>query len=633
MIRRALFTAAAFFVFTGPIWSLDAVEFLFSIHGVDPNTKQKILIFTDSAQVVLNQSASAFLPGFSLDLEITALDSSAVEFNAHLVTLGNKGQAVGKRFKTEFGLPAIINDIEVKKGSIYSLTLVPSRRVQLSDRECIYNHNAGTDFTIFPSANFDLHFLKGSLASYHKATLKNLFETEYRLFRGVFHFSQSGKESLFLFPCESHSVIWDKRFGTAVDPTRNNCYSLYGTGLNTSDPFIMIHGSILRNYGYAPPFLSEGLANYFSMAVYTIKKLKKSGGLIPIKDLLNTKTYLTSDPVASDAIGATFVRYLIDKYTAENFMQLYNQSDDLNLLSKVESIYAKPIKSLEKEWSNYVDTLKIPGQLFGQFADRASQMWNYSLALEYRQRAYELSESKADSLAQLELLAGAYFLSGDYFNAAASQEKLARSGDKNYHYLLSLAGYRMMNGDYNGAQSDLMSVRSFDSTNEVLRFNLALNAIMLGDSIRASQIWNDLVNGVGSGQLAGESRVMLTHTLRHSEKQEDKDKAKDLLTVAIALFNQQMEVDPSVPNPYMWTGIALVGLGDGDNAYEQLNHALFLENRPFYIGMINLWLGKAADLRGKRDLAKTHYSEVLAGSSAAYHQDEAHKYIANPYSS
>lgn len=632
MIRRTLFTAAAFLVFTGQIWPLDAVEFLISIHGVQANTKQKILIFTDSTQVVLNQSASAFFPGFSLDLEITGLDSNAVEFNAHLVTLGNKSQAVGKRFKSEFGLPAIINDIEVKKGSVYSLTLVPSRRAQFPDRECTYNHNVGTDFTIFPSANFDLHFLKGSLASYHKTILKSLFETEYRLFRGVFHFNQSGKENLFIFPCESHSVIWDRRFGTALDPTRSNCYSLYGTGLNTTDPFILIHGSILRNYGYAPPFISEGLANYFSMAVYTVKKLKKSNQLVPLKELLNTKKYLNSDPVASDAIGATFVRYLIDQYTAEKFMQLYNQSDDLNLLSNMETIYSKPLKALEKEWANYVDTLKIPGQLFSQFADRASQMWNYALALEYRQRAYELSETRADSLARLELLCGAYFLSGDYFNAEASQEKLVHSGDKNFNYILSLAGYRMMNGNYSGAETDLMSIRSLDSTNDVLRFNLALNAMMLGDSVRAAQIWNDLAVGISSGQLAGESRVMLALSLQRSDIKEDKEKAKDLLTVAMALFNQQMEIDPSVPNPYMWTGIALVGLGEGENAYEQLNHAIFLENRPFYMGMINLWLGKAADLRGKRDLAKTHYSEVLAGNSAAYHQDEAHKYLASPFS-
>lgn len=632
MIRRLLYTFLAILILAGRLWPADAVEFLISIHGVDPATKQKILIFSDSTQVVLNQSASAFLTGFSVDLDITGLDSSAVEFNAHMNTLGVKGQTIGKRFKTEFGLPAIINDIEVKKGSTYSLTLVPSRRIQIPDRDCSYNHNSGTDFTIFPSANFDLHFLRGSLASYHAATLKNLFETEYRLFRGVFHFSQTGKQNLFLFPCESHSVIWDKRFGTAFDPTRNNCYSLYTTGLNTSDPFILIHGSILRNYGYAPPFLTEGLANYFSLAIYTVKKLKKSGGLIPLKELVNTRVYLTSDPIAADAISSTFVRYLIDKYTAEKFMELYDQSDDLNLLSKIESTYSKPIKTLEKEWANYVDTMKIPGQLFSQFADRASQMWNYSLALEYRQRAYELAENHADTLARLEQLAGAYFLSGDYFNAATNQDKFAKSDAKNYNHLIGLAGYRMMNGDYDVAESDLNSARRFDSTSEVLRFNMALNAILRGDSIQAAQIWNDLVNGVSSGQLAGESRVMLAHLLNHSEKPEDKDKARDLLTVAMALFNQQMEVDPAVPNSYMWTGIALVGLSDGDNAYDQLGHALFLENRPFYMGMINLWLGKAADLRGKRDLAKTHYSLVLAGSSAAYHQDEAHKYLENPYS-
>jgi hypothetical protein len=82
-----------------------------------------------------------------------------------------------------------------------------------------------------------------------------------------------------------------------------------------------------------------------------------------------------------------------------------------------------------------------------------------------------------------------------------------------------------------------------------------------------------------------------------------------------------------VPNPYLWTGIALVGLDDADNAYDQLNQALFLESRPFYKGMINLWLGKAADLRGKRDLARVHFSDVISGASAAYHQEEALKFI------
>jgi hypothetical protein len=58
---------------------------------------------------------------------------------------------------------------------------------------------------------------------------------------------------------------------------------------------------------------------------------------------------------------------------------------------------------------------------------------------------------------------------------------------------------------------------------------------------------------------------------------------------------------------------------------------LFLESRPFYIGMINLWLGKAADLRNKRELARKHFSEVMAVPSAAYHQDEAQKYLDSPY--
>jgi hypothetical protein len=56
-----------------------------------------------------------------------------------------------------------------------------------------------------------------------------------------------------------------------------------------------------------------------------------------------------------------------------------------------------------------------------------------------------------------------------------------------------------------------------------------------------------------------------------------------------------------------------------------------LENRPFYVGMVNLWLGKVNDLTGNRQAARDFYGAVLAGQSADYHQKQARYYLEHPY--
>jgi tetratricopeptide (TPR) repeat protein len=631
MIKRAYFIIPLLLISCADVYAANAVNFLIAIHQKDPATSQKVLLYSDSAVIVKGVPASAFLTGFSADIEIVDIDSITVSFNVHIVTLSGTNNTIAKRFKCEYELPAIIDDIEVKKNSFYSITLVPKERTNFPDRICGYNHNSGSEFSIYPSANFDLHHLRNSLASFHAVAIKNLIEGEYRLFRGLFHFNVTSKQDLFAFPCEAPSVIWDKRFGTAFDPARNNCYTLYATGLNTTDPFVMIHSAVLRSYGYAPPFLSEGFANYFSLAIHNMKKIKKAGRHLPLADLLNTKTYLNSDATMADVSSATFVRYLIDTYSADVFKKLYAAADDLNIKAKIESTYSKSIAALEREWLNYVDTLTIPVPLYSEFAARAEQMLNFPLALEYRQVALSLATTKTDSLIKLEQLVLAYFFNGDYFNAAASQKLLHKMSSKNESHLIGLAGYDMMNGEYDEALKNLKAARAGDSADAVLRFNLGLNYLCQGDTAGAQREWNNLVHDASVGQLNGESRIMLGLVLRNSGNLADKQQAQDLFTIGIALFNQQMQADPSIPNPYMWTGIALLGLNDADNSYDQLTQALFLESRPFYRGMINLWLGKAADLRGKRDLARKHYADVIAGAAAAYHHEEALKYLENGY--
>ena len=75
----------------------------------------------------------------------------------------------------------------------------------------------------------------------------------------------------------------------------------------------------------------------------------------------------------------------------------------------------------------------------------------------------------------------------------------------------------------------------------------------------------------------------------------------------------------------------MLGKDDTSNANDQIISAIFLETRPFYQGLGYLWLGKLADLRKEREVAKEYYAKVLELPAAKYHQAEAKRLISRPY--
>ncbi|MEE8149468.1 MAG: hypothetical protein V3T75_03340, partial [candidate division Zixibacteria bacterium] len=564
-------------------------------------------------------------------LKLTKADSTGVEYDVHLVTLGPQAKTLAKRIKSDYELPGIINDIEVKKDVYHSISIVPLMQTEVDLRQCSYSHNSSDDFSITPSANLDLHHLPQSLADYHAVSIKSLLEAEYRQFRDFFHFKIAGKQDLYLFPCQGYSTMWEKRFGTSFDPTRSNVYALYRSGINTADPFLLIHGAVLRSYGYAPLFLTEGFANYFSLAISSMKQAVADKTSLPLGDMLSTNSYLNADPLMADVTSATFVRFLIDEYTFDKFMLLYEKADDNNLKQLLIDIYNLPLSELEKSWLDYVDTVTIDNMQYGQFAQRAEQMFNYSLMLEYSKKYAAGSVSIADSLYRFNQLSRAYFFNGDYYHASETQELLVKIDSQNYDSWLGLATFQMMNGEIERASADLIRAHDLDSLNVIVGFNLVLNKLLLGDTLSAVQSLIYLIGRGDAGQIQAECRVMLGDILKDSGKPEDTMQARDYFTVALSIFSQQQQANPALATPYMWSGIALIGLGDAENARDQLELALFLESRPFYIGMINLWLGKTADISNNRQTAEDYYSQVLSAESASYHQDEARRLLEKPF--
>ncbi len=631
MMKLLSYLLVAVAVLGGVTRAEEGIEFAFQVYQYDSTQQKNVLLFSDSTQVVKDVIATGFFVDFSVEAHVTEVDSSQAVFEIHLITLGPPVYTFSRSFTVEYGLPAVIDSIPGKGAARYSFATTPLCPVDIDTSACSFNHREQGIFSFEPTAHMDIYYVPNSLGDYYWDSVKDLFERNYRLFKGMLNFTLPGKYNILLCPCPIKSVVWDTRFGMAVDPTRTSAYAVFDKEINSADPFLVMQTAVLRNFGYAPAFLSEGLANYLSFAVLDMKEILKNNRAVSLSQLLNTYHYYSADPLIADRTSATFVKYLIDRYTLPRFRRLYETADDLNLAGMIENIYGKSIVDLESEWKEYVDTLTIDPKQFVLFAGDAEVMRNYRLMLQYARAYVAQSATAEDSASCLYLLRRACFFTGDYYGATSAQQTLTGL-DAGYtaRNWMSLAAYKMMNGYYEEARSDLMTALSLDSTDQLVQFNLALNYLFTGNEKESRKRLQEIVAHPAPGS-GTESMIFLADILRSSGDETDRALAITYYNQAIPFYDQQLRLHKASPTAYLWQGIAFLGLGDTNMASEHFQMALFLETRPFYLGMINLWLGKVADVLGDRATARDCYGKVLALPSADYHQKEARKYLDKPY--
>ncbi|MDH4155702.1 MAG: hypothetical protein OEW00_00295 [candidate division Zixibacteria bacterium] len=608
------------------------VECELAVYQFDTSRNDDVLLMADTVELLKGVLTTGFLTSFSIDIEIKDLDSARTSFDVHIVTLGASANTYARSFTAEYGLPARLDGIRGKNEVLYSLIVTPVREAAIDLTECSFDRHMKGTFDFLPTANTDIYFVPKSLGDFYWESVKELMETQYRNFQAMFNFNLPGKYSIFLCPCPLKSVIWDKRFGMASDPTRNVGYAIYNNLMNSADPFLVILTAVMRNWGYAPPFLSEGLANYLSVAVFDTKGIFRQSPDLSLSGLLNTYQYFHTDPYIADRTSASFVRFLIDTYNLEEFSKLYQEADDLNLSTKLEEVYGKSLEELEAEWRHYVDTATINYRDLAYQAYLSEMMFNYRAMLKYCRAAAEYAVNTADSLRTLSALKRAYFFNGDYYAATSVQLALTALMDTSASEWMAQGSYRMMNGYYREALADYTKALEMDPENPMVKFNLASYYFYQNDDKTAAQYLTEIVEASDNKSAEGESRVLLGHILKRSPEEADRLRATTYLNQARQVFEQVLAVDNASPSSQMWAGIASAGLAEYDDALNYLQAALFLESRPFYLGMINLWLGKVYDLTGDRQNARAHYGQVLALPSADYHQKEAHKYLDEAYS-
>lgn len=588
-------------------------------------------ITRDTVDIVIGTSLYTFLVNMSLEIEVDEVDSLFATFNMHLATVGSNPYNFARRYRIQFNLPARIENIPGKNGSVYQLLISPRNLIHIDTTLCSHDLNDKDQFNMDPSAHFDLYYAKQSLADFHWNNIKNYLEADLTRFRNALDITAPGKINFYLCPCPVASINWDKRFGYAIDPTRSNIYSIYNHDFVSVDAILPNMLMLLRLWGYAPPFLVEGLAGYFDFTAYKIKELKSQGKIPRIKELITTSGYHAAEAVAAEITAASFMKYLADSYGINKAINLYEQSDDLTLLRNFESLYDTPIDSLEQEWLHYIDTVLLTRRLFDHYAARANALFQSDLQIEYLEEMTKYDETRIDSIDTWKKLSMVYYQYGYYYKALEGYKRLIAIDSSLPLYWQVLGNLYMINGEYDAAREALDTVLFLDSVYATAKLLQAKILAIKGDTASAVKIANDFysVEETAAGKI--EFLLFLGTLYGAKGMYYDSAKAEQYFSDALVWSNDMIPKTPDDPTFKMRAGLAHLGLGQYEEARQYLELAYFIELRAYYQGRILLNLGKLYDAQGGHNKAVEYYQEALSIPLAEFHRQLCTQYISKPY--
>ncbi|UCD16220.1 MAG: hypothetical protein JSV44_07045 [Candidatus Zixiibacteriota bacterium] len=588
-------------------------------------------VMRSTVEAVVGKRLSTFQVNFSLELNVSVIDSPFAVFDCHLATIGQKPYTIARRNRIEFNLPARIENIPGKNRSVYQLLISPRRPITIDTIACPYDPMVPEQFKTEPSANFDLFFVEGSLADHKLSLVKNYLEAEYVRFRNALDLNIPGKVNFYLCPCPVTAVRWDSRFGYAIEPGRSSIYALYGHHFISSDAILTNMLKLLRQWGYAPPFIVEGLAGYFEFSQYEMNKIINDDRLPEIKKILTTAGYYAADPQAAELSAASFVKYLADTYGINKVRQWYEEADDLSILRSLEAIFKRPLDSLESGWRYYVDTTSLSRTMFDFYAARSGALFRWNEQLEYLNKMREYDENRFDSVDTWKKLSMTYYQSGDYYKAADGYRLLLEIDSVQPIYWQILGNLHMANGEYDSAWQAFDRVCEVNSTYVSARLLQAKILSIKGDTAGAISLAEEYHGTEKTLQEKIAFQLLLGQLKAAAGTYHDSAAAEAYFSDALYWSNEVLSQSQDDPATTLRAGLAAFGLKDYQEAGKYLELAQFIETRAIFLGEILLALGKLHDVLGNRELAIEYYREGLNRQIAAYHRDLCLKYINQPY--
>jgi hypothetical protein len=565
---------------------------------------------------------------FAYRLRADTLSAKAVQLQSMVNCLDTKPRNYLDQ-KTVFKGASVFFDSALVRGeSYYRIRLTFDSLGHLTN-DCTYRF-ADSSFVSDPSGKYDFYYVKHTLGDYRWNQIRDAYEYDYKIIAPLFNLNDQQKIYFYISPCNIPEVGWDQRWDNAIDLSRNNVFAHYSPVANRLYMPVVMSLRFLRNWGYAPALLLEGVASLPEFCDLYAKDDRKNAKLPKLSDLGISRKYRALDRTESSMAAGSFTSYILRTRGLQKLRNWYQQSTDLTLPLTFQQVYGQSLADIETEWHGYLDTVSIPASLYNSYIAHAQSFMHTDDMMLFAQSALAAT---ADTAYFGTTLANLYYTFGDYAQAARFFRYLATDdsakADAKATARVFLANMKLADGKIAAAESLYLQAAQADSTDSYVYQKLAQIEMIRGRLVQSIDLYKQAAaknklpaNGIDIDLAFGDAYAAAGQNDSASARyQAALDHAKVLISGG------------SGDNPlhYLRAGKAAVRLGSAKVALDYLDLAFFLEERMFYLGQIFLALGQTHDLLGDRKAALTNYRKVLEYPTANFDRREAERYIQKAY--
>ncbi len=582
-------------------------------------------VIVDTFSIAKGTDIEAFSGNLSLEFRFNGYDDNSVNLQLRMIALPPLNINRFESIESAFGVPFIVDSVLSKQGAIYQAFFTPLEVKEVT-YECDYSHDSEGDFYSDPSSDFDIYFVPNSLGDFHWNNIRDHLQYELDQFNDVFSFLQPGKINFYLYPCESPAFAKYKASDYGMHPAKNSIYSVYNH-LTDDIPVEAVNMlKLYRYWGYAPRFLVEGTAHLTGFHKFYAGYFKNNEGLYSLSEMIAPLGYDNLEDVFKKRmLASSFVAYISSFMGISTFRDLFTGSTDLNLGPKLEKITAMTIEELEQGWKTYIDTVSYPNGLFHFYAQRALTQKDVSEALFLYETALERNPNDS---AIVSYLFNAYYIAGEYEKSAEMIRRMTEFYPEQQYYV-TLANMLMSSGQFDSAAYYYDKALESDSLDEIARYKFGQLEFYRNNYENSKKHFKVILDTAKSLPLKIDAHMYLGRMMLDADMP---DSAEAHFMRALNGAKNLITKFEDSPLYRLRAGEAATFISETETALEYLQLAEFLELRPFYLGRVLLAEGRAYDLLGDREKAKTYYQHVIDIPAAYFDKMEARKYLSEPFS-
>lgn len=571
-------------------------------------------------ELVLGKPNQVVLANASMVLTPTLEKSSTLRLTADFYFLLPNPQPSFRNIEMEKGESKEVLETKGKKGRTYGFYF-KNWKVLEGEPECQEDPADSSLWIHDFSAHFDFYYIKNSLADFMWNYNKTFLENEFSRIRKTFGIYPLTKLQLYYHECFYPQSDWNRGLKFALFSPKKEIRLIYSP--EEKNLFAPHVGQImfLDRWGYAPLFLTSGLAGFSTFSHYFAKGFLKEGKILPLDSLLVSASYRRQDQEIAFYEAASWMRYLMDKYGQGQVEELYRRASDISLRQELENSFGR-IDQLEDDWQKFLENYQPAVADLFFFAKTFTGLRNYRQAL----KLYLELEKIAPQSKSANLIANCYYCMGEYSQASAYFRRWVFQDSLQAERSYVLGNMYQLEGKGKEARGEYRRALRLDGN-----YNPALSALAQMEADAASwqgaSDWLEKMNGKLLSPEENIQRLLLLYQTRQALK-DPPEKLRKIEKQTVAVAQAFLESRPEEPIAYLLLARSYLAGDSLPPALDNLKTARVLEDRAYYLGQIYYYTGLVYHEMGDDKTARLYLKEALDTPSGAREKELAKKLLA-----